>query len=218
MADVAVILDPRSKAKFDASMAEYLRVSRRNLPEVLNKQGKNFVLRAAKFTPVARPGDIHRDVQDLKSDGDHIWFKMVARAVVKKHGQGLSRKAFKKAAKEMSRQIIRKRKATAYYMRSAWLKSADKLRRTKKDAGPEVQPPRPKAAGKFLRATKGEVTSATVQRPAFMSGNLWYGGAGKSKIAAAAGSRAFRFLARDMKVYILRKQKKAKDAALKKAA
>ena len=49
--------------EFNAALREYIKVSRRTLPEIVNKRAVNIAFKAIRYTPKARKSRINRDLK-----------------------------------------------------------------------------------------------------------------------------------------------------------
>lgn len=134
-------------SQFNRALAEYIRVSKRTLPEIVNKRSVNVAFLALRRTKSARPGRIERDLRRRVSVPGRKGRGRPPRAalLVQKGGKhspfekpspGLYG-ADMRAAIDL---LIQKRQRTRAYIKSGFLKSARDIQRGLK--GPSKRPPR----------------------------------------------------------------------------
>ncbi len=179
--------------EFQAALTEYMAVTKRELPVVLNKIGADVAFRAYRLSERADAGAIRSLPQR------DWWVKLIStRMPVGK----LKKKAYQAEARALSRKLIRNRARRVGYLASAFIKAAKALQR--KGPGSEY--------GQSMKGTSGTASPATAnqENPRVDLTMQWglVNAAKHVKVEEKAGKAIAVAMAEkitDMKVYIERK-------------
>lgn len=127
---------------FERALLNYEAATGRDLPEVLNRAGKNIAYRTASFTKPALAGQIERDL--TRGADEHF---LAALTSIRLRKKGIGRVAAPQFRKEMTKTLMG-RIGSKGYMRYAWAEAIEKF-------GGNFR-------GKRLAGASAEVIKATV--------------------------------------------------------
>ena len=188
---VSIEIDTR---EFNAALREYIKVSKRSLPEIVNKRAVNICFKSIRFTPKARKSRIKRDLKQKS----RINPKAPVGAILINKQRGEAGKPGRYGA-EMAAAMERweiKRNVSSGFIKSGWLGAV-------KDLAPHAKvfrrPPRvevkdkPKGYGRPARVGINPTAEIVNQVN------------GAVKVGAPALQRAMNADAADMKNYVARK-------------
>jgi hypothetical protein len=191
--------------EFQSALRSYAEVSKRDWPEIVNRQALNLALRSMQFTPKAEKAAI----QQLESLD--WWPKYIAKRIAgagvtvqqrgKKFKTVIATNYTRAQARMASRTIISARVRASAFCRAGWIPAvrilAAKVGRTLRVSAKQYGQP------------KGDATAATVGRA---TAEIINSARGAGKVGAAAFQRAINFVADDMRLYVAKKmQQRARE-------
>lgn len=165
--------------EFRRAISQYRQATRKELPEILNRAGKNVAFRAVQFTPKASLGQINRHNPGRKTYLGRLHY---AQSRVKK-GQGIRQDA--------ERRHQRRRRSKGY-VAAGWLKAARAFGGNPRSA--QLIP-----GG---RASRGGGIKAT---PFRLYADLFNASEGAQVVGVQPLNRALLFVARDMEQFAQRR-------------
>lgn len=184
--------------EFQAALKSYAEVSKRDWPEIVNRQALNLALRSMQFTPKAERAAIQAN------EGKDWWPKYIAKrikgsgVVIKQRGRAFGtviRERYTRAeARKVSRAIIQARVRASAFCRAGWIPAAKLLAQK---LGRTIR-----VSAKQFGKAKGAATAATVGRA---TAEIINSARGAGKVGAAAFQAAINFVANDMREYTLKK-------------
>ncbi len=180
---------------FNRAIREYAEATKKDMPDILNRAGRNLAYKAVKFTPAANAAAIKSDLMK-----GAVLFKVLNHFRILKGKKALGGKKMSGPAKS----FLRKKTSSAKYIKVGWFKAIMAF-----GGNPS------KSAGKLSNkglAAKGYGKKATKTKFIAELANF---SRGASKVGAEALQKAIYFVADDMAKYA---QKRMAETAAKHSA